>query len=496
MDQYILAIDQGTSSSRAIIFNQHSKIIAVSQKEFTQHFPHPGWVEHDANEIWSSQYSVFTEVIQKANLKPQDIKAIGITNQRETTVVWDRKTGQPIYHAIVWQDRRTAEFCAELKSSGFGEHIQRSTGLLADPYFSGTKLKWILENVKGAADKASKGELAFGTVDSWLIYKLTGGKIHATDVSNASRTLLFNIHTLKWDEEILRKFNIPTSILPEVKNSVDDFGTVDQHLLPHPIPICGVAGDQQAALFGQKCYKKGMVKNTYGTGCFTMLNTGSVPVNSKNKLLTTIGWKIGDETTYALEGSVFIGGAVIQWLRDGLEIIKQSADVEVLANSVKDSDGVYFVPALSGLGAPWWDPNATGMISGITRGTTKAHIARAAVESIALQSYDLIDCMQKDLQEKISELKVDGGATTNQTLMQFQADLIQTTVSRPEIQETTALGACYLAGLGIGVWKSLEDIASTEMSTLKFKPQLSEHEADIKIDAWHKAVKQCMGAGN
>lgn len=493
MDQYILAIDQGTSSSRAIIFNQFSQIIAVSQKEFTQHFPQPGWVEHDANEIWSSQYSVITEVIQKANLKAHDIKAIGITNQRETTVVWNKKTGQPIYHAIVWQDRRTAEFCATLKTSGFEDLIQKSTGLLADPYFSGTKLKWILENVQGAAEQAAKGELAFGTVDSWLIYKLTGGKVHATDVSNASRTLLFNIHTLKWDQEILEKFNIPASILPEVKNSVDDFGSVDSHLLAHPISICGVAGDQQAALFGQKCFKKGMVKNTYGTGCFTMLNTGTTPVKSNNKLLTTIGWKIGNETTYALEGSVFIGGAVIQWLRDGLEIIKQSSDVEVLANSVDNCGGVYFVPALSGLGAPWWNPNATGMITGITRGTTKAHIARAAVESIALQSYDLIDCMQKDLQEKITELKVDGGATANLELMQFQADLIQTTVSRPEIQETTALGACYLAGIGAGIWKDTNHLAETEMANIKFQPRINEKQASIKIKEWHLAVNKCIG---
>lgn len=492
MSKYILAIDQGTSSSRAIIFNQSSEIIAVSQKEFTQHFPQPGWVEHDANEIWSSQFSVLAEVLQKANLKPQDIEVIGITNQRETTVVWDRKTGQPIHHAIVWQDRRTSAYCAQLKASAFHEYIQKNTGLLADPYFSGTKVKWILENVAGAAEKAAKGELAFGTVDSWLIYKLTAGKVHATDVSNASRTLLFNIHSLQWDENILKEFNIPDSMLPEVKNSVDDFGMIDAHLLSHPIPIRGVAGDQQAALFGQKCYKKGMVKNTYGTGCFTMLNTGNKPVVSTNKLLTTIGWKIGNETTYALEGSVFIGGAVVQWLRDGLEIIKQSADVEVLANSVNDSDGVYFVPALSGLGAPWWNPDAKGMITGITRGTTKAHIARAAVESIALQSYDLIDCMQKDLNEKITELKVDGGATSNQTLMQFQADLIQTRVSRPEIQETTALGACYLAGLGAGIWRSTEDIENTQMKTTVFQPKLDQARAENKINEWHKAVQQCL----
>lgn len=492
MNQHILAIDQGTSSSRAIIFNDQSKIIAVSQKEFTQHFPQPGWVEHDANEIWSSQFSVVTEVIQKANLKPQDIKAIGITNQRETTVVWDRKTGQPIYNAIVWQDRRTSAYCAELKASSFHQYIQESTGLLADPYFSGTKLKWILDNVKGAREKADKGELAFGTVDSWLIFKLTAGKIHATDISNASRTLLFNIHTLQWDEKILKEFNIPKSILPEVKNSVDDYGMVDMHLLSHSIPICGVAGDQQAALFGQKCFQKGMVKNTYGTGCFTMLNTGTKPVKSNNKLLTTIGWKIGSETTYALEGSVFIGGAVVQWLRDGLEIIKNSVDVEALANSVNDTEGVYFVPALSGLGAPWWNPDAKGMITGITRGTTKAHIAKAAVESIALQSYDLIDCMQKDLNEKIKVLKVDGGATANQFLMQFQADLIQATVSRPEVQETTALGACYLAGLGSGVWKSVDEIASTTMSSNDFKPSMSAERANQKISEWHVAVKKCL----
>jgi glycerol kinase len=492
MNQYILAVDQGTSSSRAIIFNDQSKIVAVSQKEFTQHFPQPGWVEHDANEIWTSQFSVLTEVIQKANLKPQDIKAIGITNQRETTVVWDRKTGKPIYNAIVWQDRRTSAYCAQLKASSFHKYIQENTGLLADPYFSGTKLKWILENVPGAMEKAEKGELAFGTVDAWLIYKLTAGKIHATDVSNASRTLLFNIHTLKWDEKILKEFNIPPAILPEVKNSVDDYGMVDAHLLSHPIPICGVAGDQQAALFGQKCFHRGMVKNTYGTGCFTMLNTGTKPVISTNQLLTTIGWKIGNETTYALEGSVFIGGAVVQWLRDGLEIIKNSADVEVLANSVKDTGGVYFVPALSGLGAPWWNPDAKGMITGITRGTTKAHIAKAAIESIALQSFDLIDCMQKDLNEKIKVLKVDGGATSNQFLMQFQSDLIQATVSRPEVQETTALGACYLAGLGSGIWKSLDEIEANKMGSSDFQPAMKPDEVNKKINEWHQAVQQCL----
>jgi len=492
MSKYILAIDQGTSSSRAIIFNENSEIVAISQKEFTQHFPQPGWVEHDANEIWTSEFSVITEVIQKANLKPQDVHTIGITNQRETTVVWNKKTGQPIYNAIVWQDKRTAAYCAELKSTEFHEYIQKNTGLLADPYFSGTKLKWILENVKGAREKAENGELAFGTVDSWLIYKLTGGKLHATDVSNASRTLLFNIHTLQWDEEILKKFNIPTSILPEVKNSVDNFGLVDTQLLSHPIPICGVAGDQQAALFGQRCFEKGMIKNTYGTGCFTMMNTGNSPITSTNKLLTTIGWKIGDKTTYALEGSVFIGGAVVQWLRDGLEIIKKSSDVENLANSVNDTDGVYFVPALSGLGAPWWNPEAKGMITGITRGTTKAHIAKAAIESIALQSYDLIDCMQKDLSEKIKILKVDGGATSNSFLMQLQADLIQATVSRPEVQETTALGACYLAGLGSGVWNSLDDINEKKMNTIDFTPLMNNEKTKLKIEHWHKAVKQCL----
>jgi glycerol kinase len=467
--------------------------VAVSQKEFTQYFPQPGWVEHDANEIWSSQFSVLAEVLQKANLKPQDISAIGITNQRETTVVWDRETGQPIHPAIVWQDRRTSAYCAQLKASPFHAYIQQNTGLLADPYFSGTKLKWILENVPGATEKAEKGQLAFGTVDTWLIYKLTAGRVHATDVSNASRTLLFNIHTLEWDAKILQEFNIPASLLPQVKNSVDDFGMVDAHLLSHPIPIRGVAGDQQAALFGQKCYKKGMVKNTYGTGCFTMLNTGNQAVTSTNQLLTTIGWKIGNEVTYALEGSVFIGGAVIQWLRDGLEIIQRSADAEVLANTVDDNGGIYFVPALSGLGAPWWNPDAKGMITGITRGTTKAHITRAALESIALQSYDLIDCMQKDLREKITELKVDGGATSNQLLMQFQANLIQTRVSRPQMQETTALGACYLAGLGAGIWGSVEEIEQIPTPVTVFQPQINDREAATHVQAWHQAVKQCLG---
>jgi glycerol kinase len=492
MSRYILAIDQGTSSSRAIIFNELSEVVAISQKEFTQYFPQPGWVEHDANEIWSSQFSVIAEVLQKANLKAQDISAIGITNQRETTVVWDRKTSQPIYHAIVWQDRRTANYCAELRDTGFDDYIKSTTGLLADPYFSGTKLKWILENVPGAMERAIKGELAFGTVDSWLIYKLTGGKVHATDVSNASRTLLFNIHTLTWDQKILEKFNIPGSLLPIVKNSVDDYGRVDEHLLSHSIPICGVAGDQQAALFGQQCFTKGMVKNTYGTGCFTMLNVGPKPVMSHNQLLTTIAWKIGNETTYALEGSVFIGGAIIQWLRDGLGIIHQSSDVEELANSVKDTAGVFLVPALSGLGAPWWEPNATGMITGITRGTTKAHIARAALESIALQSYDLIDCMQKDLNQNIVELRVDGGAASNDMLMQFQADLIQNQVTRPDIKETTALGACYLAGLGIGIWKSTEEISQVSHQKTIFKPTMSKDSSEKHIQSWHQAVQQCL----
>lgn len=492
MSKYILAIDQGTSSSRAIIFNEKSEIIAISQKEFTQFFPQPGWVEHDANEIWSSQFSVVAEVLQKANLKAQDINCIGITNQRETTVIWDRETGMPVYNAIVWQDRRTSSYCSQLKESPLHDYIIQNAGLLADPYFSGTKVKWILENVEGAREKAEKGLLCFGTVDSWLIFKLTGGKVHATDVSNASRTLLFNIHTLQWDERILSEFNIPRSMLPSVKNSVDDFGMVESNLLSHPIPITGVAGDQQAALFGQKCFHKGMVKNTYGTGCFTMLNTGNLPIPSTNKLLTTIGWKIGDEITYALEGSVFVGGAVIQWLRDGLEIIQKSNDVESLSDSVMDNGGVYFVPALSGLGAPWWNPNAKGIITGITRGTTKAHIARAAVESIAFQSFDLIDCMQKDMKEKIAELKVDGGATANSFLMQFQADLIQTRVTRPSIQESTAMGACFLAGLGTGIWSSLSEIENSAMEHLSFNPQQTAEQVDELLQHWHQAVKQCL----
>lgn len=490
--RYILAIDQGTSSSRAIVFNEQADIIAISQKEFTQFYPQPGWVEHDANEIWSSQFSVIAEVLQKANLKAQDIECIGITNQRETAVVWERNSGRPIYHAIVWQDRRTAAYCNEIKSSELHSYIQKNTGLLADPYFSATKLKWILDHVPEARQRAEAGELCFGTVDSWLIYKLTGGKVHATDVSNASRTMLFNIHRLQWDQRLLEAFQIPFSILPEVKNSVDDFGQLTTELLSHPIRITGVAGDQQAALFGQKCFHRGMVKNTYGTGCFTMLNTGHQPITSSNQLLTTIGWKINQETTYALEGSVFIGGAVIQWLRDGLELIKTSAEVESISGTVENNGGVYFVPALSGLGAPWWNPDARGIITGITRGTTKGHIARAAIESIAYQSYDLIDCMQKDMSEKIAELKVDGGATANEFLMQFQADLIQTRVTRPAVQESTALGACYLAGLGAGIWASTQEIESLAMEHQQFIPNTSLAQVNQLLNDWHHAVKQCL----
>lgn len=486
--KYILSIDQGTTSSRAIIFNHQSEIIAISQKEFTQHFPNPGWVEHDANEIWTSQFSVITEVLQKAQLKAQDIAAIGITNQRETTVVWDRNTGQPIYNAIVWQDRRTATYCESLKNTSIEKYIIEETGLVMDPYFSGTKLKWILENVDGAKEKANRGELCFGTVDSWLIYKLTDGKVHATDASNASRTMLYNIKKDQWDETILTEFGIPISVLPSVKNSIDYYGEVSLDLLHHAIPITGVAGDQQSALFGQTCFEKGMVKNTYGTGCFMMMNTGNEKLHSQNKLLSTIAWKIDGKITYALEGSVFIGGAVIQWLRDGLEIIKNSKEVEEIASKVEDNEGVYFVPALTGLGAPYWNPNATGIITGITRGTTKAHIARAALESIAYQSYDVISCMERDLGSKIATLKVDGGVTKNEMLMQFQSDIIQADIERPEMQETTALGAAYLAGLQVGFWKKEELIYKKSVKT--FHPNKNINPSK-KIEEWKNAVKQC-----
>lgn len=456
--EYILSIDQGTTSSRAILFNQHGHIAEIAQKEFTQIYPKSGWVEHDALEIWSTQFSVLTEVITKANIKLDAIKGIGITNQRETTIVWNRKTGKPIYNAIVWQDRRTAAYCQEIAERGLAESIQEKTGLLIDSYFSASKINWILNHVKGARQLAEKGELAFGTVDSWLVYNLTNGQKHVTDVSNASRTLLLNIHTLEWDKELLDIFEIPASMLPTVCSSSEIYGHTAVEIGNAQIPIAGIAGDQQAALFGQLCTKKGMVKNTYGTGCFLLMNIGKKPVISTNKLVTTVAWKIGKEVAYALEGSIFIGGAVVQWLRDELGIIKKSSDVERLATSVPDTNGVYVVPAFSGLGAPHWNADARGIIVGLSRGSNDAHIARASLESIAYQTYDILKAMEIDSGSKIKELRVDGGATQNTFLMQFQSDILSTKVIRPSVTETTALGAAFLAGLAVGFWKDIKEL--------------------------------------
>jgi len=493
MERYILSIDQGTTSSRAILFDRNAKIISAAQKEFAQHFPEQGWVEHDANEIWSTQAAVCVEAIQKANLRSGQVEAIGITNQRETTIVWNRDTGQPVYNAIVWQDRRTAAFCDELKKQGHEPMIRKKTGLVADSYFSATKIRWILDNVGEARELAEAGKLAFGTVDCWLLYKLTNGQVHATDISNASRTLLFNIHSLTWDEELLGLFGIPASMLPEVRPNSGIFGHTD-HLISHKsIPIAGMAGDQQAALFGQLCLEPGMVKNTYGTGCFMVLNTGTEVVSSSNNLLSTIAWKLNDQVTYALEGSIFIGGAVIQWLRDGLKIIHSSKESESLAASVPDNGGIYFVPALTGLGAPHWDPYARGTITGITRGTTSAHIARAALESIAFQSRDVLKAMEADMKTPAVELRVDGGATSNDLLMQFQSDVLGIPVSRPEVQETTALGAAFFAGLAVGFWPSAEALKDSWKENRKFTPSMPEEEKQQLLRHWNKAVER---AGN
>jgi len=489
MPKYILSFDQGTTSSRAIIFDKKGSIVATAQKEFTQIFPQPGWVEHDANEIWSTQLGVAAEAVLKAGITKNDIAAIGITNQRETTVVWDRKTSQPIYNAIVWQDRRTADYCDTLKKDGSAEKIKSKTGLVTDAYFSGTKIKWILENVKGAKEKAEKGELCFGTVDSWLLWKLTDGKVHATDVSNASRTLIYNIHDLKWDEELLKMFGIPASMLPEVRSSSEVYGHTENILTTIPIPVSGIAGDQQSALFGQMCTQPGMVKNTYGTGCFMLMNTGTKPVASKNNLLTTIAWKVNGEVHYALEGSVFIGGAVVQWLRDGLKIIQTSGDVEALAKKVDDNGGVYVVPAFTGLGAPYWNQHARGIIVGITRGTSDAHIARAAVESIAFQSMDLLKAMEADAGLPIKEVRVDGGATVNNQLMQFQSDILNTNVIRPEVTETTALGAAYLAGLAVGFWSSIDELQQYWQKDKAFTPAMGDEKRNDLQKNWKKAVR-------
>jgi glycerol kinase len=492
MPQYILSFDQGTTSSRAIVFDQKGSIISVAQKEFAQLFPKPGWVEHDANEIWSSQLGVAAEAITKAGLTVKDIAAIGITNQRETTVVWDRHTGQPIYNAIVWQDRRTADFCDQLKKDGADKAIQQKTGLVVDAYFSATKISWILDNIKEARSKAEKGELCFGTIDSWLLWKLTNGQVHATDVSNASRTMLFNIHTLQWDEELLKIMNVPANMLPEVKSSSEVYGYTQNILTAHNIPIAGIAGDQQAALFGQMCTQPGMVKNTYGTGCFMLMNTGEKAITSSNNLLTTIAWKVNGVTQYALEGSVFIAGAVVQWLRDGLQIIRSSAEIETLAAQVNSTEGVYLVPAFAGLGAPYWNQHARGTIVGITRGTSRAHIARAALDSIAYQTMDVLKAMQTDSEIAIKELRVDGGATANNLLMQFQSDLLNTKVIRPTIIETTALGAAYLAGLAVGYWSSMDEISRQWQEQRAFTPAMDEAKRKELSKGWERAVNTAM----
>ncbi len=489
MSQYILALDQGTTSCRAVVFDKKGTIVSVAQKEFNQIFPQPGWVEHDATEIWSTQAGMAAEAVTKKGLEGSQIAAIGITNQRETAVVWDRKTGEPVYNAIVWQDKRTAEYCDELKAAGKSEMIREKTGLVIDSYFSATKVKWILDNVEGTRDRAEAGELAWGTIDSWLIWKMTQGKLHITDVTNASRSLLFNINSMEWDNELLALFSIPKSMLPEVKQSSEVYGYTSPNFFANKIPIAGIAGDQQAALFGQMCTQKGMVKNTYGTGCFMLMNIGSEAVKSKNNLLTTVAWKINGETTYALEGSIFIAGAVVQWLRDSLKIINNSSDVEALANSVEGSDGVYFVPAFAGLGAPHWNQQAQGTIFGLTRGSTDAHIARAALESIAYQTMDILKAMEADSGVSIQELRVDGGATVNNLLMQFQADVLNTITVRPKIVETTVMGAAYLAGLAVGFWKNQEEIQAIWETDVHFNPTNKRETIEKGIKGWYRAIE-------
>ncbi len=490
--KYILALDQGTTSSRAIVFDHAGQICSVAQREFTQYFPKPGWVEHNSNEIWASQASVISEAISNININGLDIAGIGITNQRETTIVWDVDTEEPIYNAIVWQDRRTAEYCDVLKGQGLVDQIRNKTGLIIDAYFSGTKIKWILDNVPGARERAAQGKLRFGNVDSWLVWRLTRGEVHVTDVTNASRTMLFNIHDLKWDEDLLKLLDIPVSMMPEVKSSSEVYGHTKTTIFAHEVPISGIAGDQQAALFGQMCIEPGAIKNTYGTGCFVMLNTGNKPVVSKNNLLTTIAWKIGKETTYALEGSIYVGGSVVQWLRDGLGIIKSSSEIEDLASTVQDSAGVYFVPALTGLAAPYWDQYARGTIVGITRGTTAAHIARAALDGIAFQTHDIALAMAKDMEAPLKELKVDGGASRNNLLMQYQANLLGINVVRPKITETTALGAAYLAGLAVGFWKDIDEVKTQWQVERVFEPTHDSEEIQQAKKGWEDAIKRTI----
>lgn len=489
MDKYIMALDLGTTSCRCIIFDKNGRICSAAQKEFTQYFPQPGWVEHDAEEIWATQTGLMYEAMSKIDITINEIAGIGITNQRETTVLWDKETGRPVHKAIVWQCRRTAGYCDELKKLGMAEFFRSKTGLVLDAYFSATKLRWLLDNVIGARERAEKGKLLFGTVDSWIIWKLTGGKVHVTDYSNASRTMLFNIHTLKWDEEILRVLKIPQQILPEVKPSSHVYGYTDSKLFGREVPIAGAGGDQQCALFGQTCFGRGEVKNTYGTGGFMLMNTGTAPVNSHNGLVTTIAWGVDDKVEYALEGSIFVAGAAVQWLRDELGLIRDSAESEVLAKSVPDANGCYVVPAFVGLGAPYWDQYARGAIVGLTRGVNRNHIVRATLESIAYQVNDVLMAMQEDSGMPITSLRVDGGACDNDFLMQFQADILNTSVVRPYCIETTAMGAAYLAGLAVGYWRSKEEILANHVIAAEFKPQMGQAKRESLLQGWHNAVK-------
>ncbi len=487
--KYVMALDAGTTSNRAIIFDADSKIVGVAQKEFTQHFPEPGWVEHDAEEIWSSMHEVMRESLEQSGLVASDIAAIGITNQRETTVVWDRKTSRPIYNAIVWQSRQTANICEDLKRQGLIDEFREKTGLVIDAYFSGTKVKWILDNVEGARTKAEKGELAFGTIDTWLLWKLTGGKVHKTDYSNASRTLMFNIKTLQWDKELLKHLTVPENMLPEVCPSSEIYGNTIPSVIGASVPVAGMAGDQQSALFGQNCFTPGEAKNTYGTGCFLLMNTGTDICMSKNGLVTTIAWGLDGKVEYALEGSIFVGGSAIQWLRDGLRLVDSAPDSEWVAKKVPDAGGVYMVPAFVGLGAPYWDMNARGMIIGLTRGTTKSHIVRATLDSLAYQTRDVLGAMEADSGNRLAALKVDGGAVANNLLMQFQADLLGVPVDRPQITETTALGAAYLAGLATGVWASKDDLKKSWQLDTRFTPALEQQKAEKLYRGWLNAVK-------
>ncbi len=493
MKKYILSIDQGTTSSRAILFDKEGKEVSKAQKEFRQYYPEPGWVEHDPDQIWGTTSGVIADALASANITRKQIAAIGITNQRETTVVWDAETGKAIHNAIVWQDKRTSNICDQLKAKGLEEEIKNKTGLVVDSYFSATKIKWILDNVDGAREKAKKGELRFGTIDSWLIWKLTAGKLHITDYTNASRTIVFNIFDLKWDDELLNELNIPQSMLPEVKKSSEVYGKTDGDVFGAEIPIAGIAGDQQAATFGQGCFEKGMAKNTYGTGCFMLMNTGKEPVKSENGLLTTIAWNIDGEVKYALEGSIFVAGAAVQWLRDELKIIDSAADSEYFARKVDDSGGVFVVPAFTGLGAPYWDMYARGTIVGLTRGSSKEHIIRATLEAIAYQTRDVMEAMEADSGLNLKKMKVDGGAVMNDFLMEFQSNILGTIVERPEINETTALGAAYLAGLGVGYWEGIDELVEKCRSDRVFKPKMTEKDRTAAYEGWKKAVKKARG---